>query len=86
VENTWSRFSADASYEYIAPFSNDGEYYVLKPFKKDYFIVSYCGGKLFRGKKKYKSIEAAHAGWPKEQQYIFNMHESKPDKCAQNKD
>lgn len=21
-----------------------------------------------------------------EQQYIFNMHESKPDKCAQNKD
>ena len=86
VENTWSRFSADASYEYIAPFSNDGEYYVLKPFKKDYIIVSYCGGKLFRGKKKYKSIEAAHAGWPKEQQYIFYMHKSKPDKCAQNKD
>lgn len=86
VENTWSRFSADVSYEYIAPFFNDGEYFVLKPYKKDYIIVSYCGGKLYRGKKKYKSLEAAHAGWSKEQQYIWNLHESNPDKCAQNKD
>lgn len=86
-ENSWEKYySEDATYEYIAPFSNDGEYYVLKPFKGNYFIVSYCGGKLYRGKKKYKSLEAAHAGWSKEQQYIRNLHESNPDKCAQNKD
>ena len=85
-ENTWSKYSVCTTYEYIAPFSNDGEYYVLKPYKEDYFIVSYFGGKLYRGKKKYKTLEAAHAAWPKEQKYIFNLHESKPDKCAQNKD
>ena len=85
-ENSWAKYGGYTTYEYIAPFSNDGEYYVLKPFKGDYFIVSYFGGKLYRGKKKYKTLEAAHAAWPQEQKYIFNLHESKPDKCAQNKD
>ena len=85
-QNSWGKYGGYTTYEYIAPFSNDGEYYVLKPYKEDYFIVCYFGGKLYRGKKKYKTLEAAHAAWPKEQKYIFNLHESKPDKCAQNKD
>jgi hypothetical protein len=34
--------------------------------------VSYSShGELFPGKKKYKSLEAAHAGWSKEKATIY---------------
>ena len=89
TENTWPKYfyTGDTAFDYIAPFSNEGDYYVLKPRgKKEYIIVSFKNGQLYRGKKKYKSLEAAHAGWLKERAQLFNAMMNNPKACAQHKD
>ena len=74
--NVWTNYTVSdppIELDYIAPFNNDGNYYVIKPRGKKYYqIVSYSNhGELFTGKKKYKSLEAAHAGWSKEKATIY---------------
>ena len=87
TENTWPKYGGITAFDYIAPFSNEGDYFVLKPQgKKDYFIVSFNKGQLYRGKKKYKSLEAAHAGWLKERIQLFDTMRNNPQACAQHKD
>lgn len=73
------------SYDFVAPFSNDGDYYVIKPRGKKYYqIVAYSGYEnLYQGKKKYKTLDDAHAGWPKEKAYFKEMFLYKPGKAAQ---
>lgn len=87
-EHAWMRNSQNATYSYIGAFSNDGDYYVIQPQgKKYYYIVSYLGGVnggLYRGKKKYKTLEAAHAAWPKEQAHMAEMWRYKPYMSAHN--
>ncbi len=74
------------AYSYIGAFQNEGAYFVIQPQgKKYYYIVSDMGGGLFRSQKKYKSIEDAHAAWPKERAYIYNLRMNKPSAAAQNK-
>ncbi len=72
-EHKWKKHAHNSALDYIAPFSNDGQYYVIKPRGKKYYqIVSYSDhGELFQGKKKYKTLEAAHAGWSKEKATIY---------------
>lgn len=80
-ENAWKVKGDYAAFDYIAPFSNDGNYCILQPRgKKQYIIVSYLSGRLYKGKGTYKSIEAAHEAWPKEKKYMTHLYYYKPDK------
>ena len=83
-QHKWTKHSSDAAYDFVAPFRNDGDYYVIKPQGKNYYqIVAYSHhDHLFQGKKKYKTLEDAHAGWVKEKKYFYEMFMYKPEKGA----
>ena len=84
-ENAWKVKGDHVALDYIGSFSNDGDYYVLQPRgKKHYIIVSYLRGRLYKGKGTYKSLEAAHKAWPKEQKYRAHIYFDKPDKRTKN--
>ena len=84
----WAKHESGSydAYDFAAPFSNDGNYYVIKPRGKKYYqILSYSNyDNLYKGKKKYKTLEAAHAGWPKEKEYFREIFMYKPWEAAQN--
>ena len=84
-ENAWKVKGDHVALDYIGSFNNDGDYYVLQPRgKKHYIIVSYLSGRLYKGKGTYKSLEAAHKAWPKEQKYRAHIYFDKPDKRTKN--
>ena len=84
-ENAWKVKGDHVKLDYIDAFTNDGDYYVLQPRgKKYYIIVSYLSGRLYKGKGTYKSLEAAHKAWPEEQKYMTHLYFDKPDKRTKN--
>ena len=83
----WTRYGGDTSYDFVAPYNNDGWYYVIKPRGKKYYMLVCFSHyyNLYKGSKKYKTLEDAHAGWPKEKPKLRELMMYKPYKCAHTK-
>ena len=81
-KHQWTDRGEQTRYSYLSHFSNDGDYYVVKPQGKNYYEILADCGTLFKGKKKYKTLEEAHAAWQKEKAYIIDTWNRHPEKCA----
>ena len=81
-KHQWMQGGDNDQYTYLARFTNDGNHFIAQPRGKDYYVIlAYYGG-LYRGQKKYKSIEAAQAAWAQESRYIEQKGRKHPDQCA----
>lgn len=81
-KHEWTQGGNHDQYTYLARFTSDGDHFIAQPKGTDYYVIlAYCGG-LYKGQKKYKTIEEAHAAWPKEKQYIYSKGDKHPEQCA----
>ena len=69
-KHQWTQGGNHDQYTYLARFTNDGDHFIAQPKGTDYYVILAYWGGLFKGQKKYKTIEAAHAAWAQEKQYI----------------
>ena len=69
-KHEWTQGGNHDQYTYLARFTNDGDHFIAQPKGTDYYVILAYWGGLFKGQKKYKTIEAAHAAWAQEKQYI----------------
>ena len=69
-------------YTYLARFTNDGDHFIAQPKGKDYYVILAYWGGLFKGQKKYKTIEEAHAAWAQEKQYISRKGDKHQEQAA----
>lgn len=69
-KHEWTRTGKHDQYSYLQCFHNDGDHFIAQPKGTDYYVILAYWGGLFKGQKKYKTIEAAHAAWAQEKQYI----------------
>ena len=81
-KHQWNRNRDNDQYSYLSCFTNQGDYFIAQPKGKNYYVIlANCNG-LYKGKKTYKTIEAAHAAWPKERAYIVDTSNRHPEQCA----
>jgi len=81
-KHEWTRTGKHDQYSYLQCFRNDGDHFIAKPKGKDYYVILAYWGGLYKGQKKYKTLEEAHAAWPQEKNYIANKRNKHPGQSA----
>ena len=81
-KHQWTTRGDHDQYSYLGQFINDGHHFIAQPKGKNYYVILAYSGGLYKGQKKYKTIEEAHAAWPKEKQYIYSKGDKHPEQCA----
>ena len=81
-KHQWTQGGNHDQYTYLARFTNDGDHFIAQPKGKDYYVILAYWGGLFKGQKKYKTIEEAHAAWAQEKQYISRKGDKHQEQAA----
>lgn len=81
-KHEWTQGGKNDQYSYLGRFTNDGDHLIAQPKGKNYYVILAYSGGLYKGQKKYKTLEEAHAAWPKEKQYIYSKGDKHPGQSA----